>query len=118
MYKERQEYADGLRKFAEWVEETDVDYLPSLRVDLFSYDKQDFDEKASQVGGYREKALVGSYAIVRRNFGPHSVEVNIPREKVCERVQVGEKTVPAAEAAPERVEPVYEWQCEGFTVTA
>lgn len=45
------------------------------------------------------------------------------KHNCCERVQIGQKVVPAhAEqvipAAPERVEPVYEWHCAPFLEAA
>jgi len=119
--QKRREYAEGLRDIADWIESTDtnIDQLlfTGQNFDLFTYDKETFDAQSSALGGFREKVVQGSYAITRRRFGPHKVEVNIYRDKVCERVQVGEKVIPAQEATEERIEPVYEWRCEGFTVT-
>lgn len=119
--EERKAYADGLREVADWIESTDADltglmFCP-ITFNLFAWNKEKFDEQSSAVGGFREKVLDGSYAVTRRWFGPHKVEVNIQREQVCERVQVGVVTVPAQEAVPEHEEPQYEWRCEGFTVT-
>jgi len=120
--QKRKEYADGLRAVADWVENTDADLTTLMfsphTFNLFAWNKEDFDDLSSAIGGLREKTLEGTYAIVRRRFGPHRVEVNINRDKVCKRVQVGEAVVPAQPAVEEHVEPVYEWQCEGFTVTS
>lgn len=118
---ERKAYADGLRQVADWIESTEANlenlmFTPKT-FDLFTWDKDDFDAQSSAIGGFREKVVEGSYAVTRRRFGPHKVDVNISREAVCERVQVGERIVPAQAAVEEHVEPVYEWQCEGFTVT-
>ena len=112
------EWVAGLRELADYIEEgrMDDEYLPNVRLDFFSYDKDHFDSFASRIGGRREKVLQGSYAIVRRNFGPHTIEVNIKRDAVCQRIEVGERVVPAQE---ERVEKLFEWECpEGYTVLA
>lgn len=116
-WDQRDEYVAGLRELADYLETTELDmqYEESLRIDLFTWSEDQFAEQSRKLGGFREKVVEGAYAIVRRNFGPHKIEVNIPRNKVCRCVQVGERVVPATE---ERVEPVYEWECpEGFTAS-
>jgi len=116
---ERMAYVNGLRALADYLETTTMNfkYEFGLRVDTWAYNEEDFAMQSRLLGGKRDKVLEGSYAITRRNFGPHFIDVNISRENVCERVQVGVKTIPAQEAKPARIEPEYEWQCEGFTVT-
>lgn len=56
--------------------------------------------------------------ILRKKEDGFVVEFNFNRNDVCRQVKVGEKVLPAEpaktiniEAKPERVEPIYEWQC-------
>ena len=111
----RESYVKGLRDLADYIETTNLDldsiYEDGLRVDLFFYDQETWRGQSRALGGFREKTVEGSFAITRRHFGPHTVEVNISRDKVCDRVLVGEQTIPATSA---RVEPVYEWRCPDF----
>lgn len=118
MTDEKHAYIEGLRDLADYLEtsELDLPYYSGIRLDVFTYGENNFADQQRKLGGFREKVLEGSYAIVRRRFGPHAIEVNISREKVCTRVEVGERVVPATE---ERIEKVYEWKCpEGFTASA
>jgi hypothetical protein len=114
---DKQAYVQGLRDLADYLETSELDlaYYNGIRLDVFTYNEKTFAEQSRKLGGFREKVLEGSYAIVKRTFGPHTIEVNISRDKVCERVRVGERIEPATE---ERVVELYEWKCpEGFTAT-
>jgi hypothetical protein len=119
MTDEKRVYIEGLRDLADYLETSEIElgyeYRTGIRLDVFTYSEAMFAEQQRKLGGFREKVLEGSYAIVRRTFGPHAIEVNISRDKVCERVEVGERVVPATD---EHVEKVYEWKCpEGFTAS-
>lgn len=116
----KQAFIDGLREMADYLETSELDldfvYRSGLNIDVFTWNEDTFKEQSRMLGGFREKVLEGSYANTRRRFGPHKIDVTISREQICERVQVGVKTVPAQEEQPERTEPEYEWRCEGFEV--
>lgn len=117
MTDEKRAYIEGLHALANYLETSELEfpYYSGIRLDVFTYNEDNFADQSRKLGGFREKVLEGSYAIVKRTFGPHKIEVNISREKVCTRVEVGERVVPATE---ERVEKVYEWECpEGFTAS-
>jgi hypothetical protein len=106
----KQEYVDGLRELADWLERN-PDFIPPyqpLRVDVFTDDQMEFARKAKRLGGRREKLGSSSYFFVRRKFGPHYLDVNVGREQVCKRVVVGTREVLAQEA---RVEEIVEWEC-------
>lgn len=115
--QEKEAYVEGLRKLAD-VLETKIDkpefetvfYSPVV-LNLWAADSDHSKKLGRAVGGRRDKVLNGHLAIQRRRVGPHRIEVNLSRELVCERVQVGTVTIPAQEARPERTEPQYEWKC-------
>ena len=54
------------------------------------------------------KKSEGDFFMLTRRFGSVNLEVNFPRDEVCERVEVGKKVVPAV---PKHEEPLYEWKC-------
>lgn len=114
-------FADGLRELADFVEPRpelfSVYVVAGVWLNLFADSREEFAEKARDFGD-ADKIERGDWYILRKRFGPHGVDLNIRREKVCTRVQVGTRTVSApdpeaAAALPlvETEEPVYEWQC-------
>ena len=51
---------------------------------------------------------------LRRWFGPHHIAINASRDAVCERVQVGTRTVEKPDPDAPHVtvdEPIYEYHC-------
>jgi hypothetical protein len=88
-----------------------------LMLNSFPDDKDEFVRLAKLLGSAKKETTGGHYSHSRR-FGPHEVLVNIQREEICERVQVGTKSV-TEWVAPEDTElvevtteqPVYEWKC-------
>ena len=115
----KHEYAQGLRDLADWLETTDLDVhipTPGHTMNVFTWNRNQFNRASAELGGSREKLVEGSFAITRRTFGPHKVDVNISRDQVCTQVQVGTRTVPARPAVPAAIEPVYEWVCEPVLV--
>jgi hypothetical protein len=112
MTEKQAEFVRGLRELADWLEASPEwigGYWNALRVDDFVDTQDEFRAKARLLGGERRKDAVGNYLSVERFFGPHRVAVNVSREKVCERVVVGTREVPAE---PARVEEIVEWRCE------
>ena len=106
------------RKMLDWLEEH-PDYIPNhaITLDIFCWDEDAPAQlaKAAKVMGRATKDTSGdALFFVRREWGPHHLDVNASREAVCERVQVGTETVeePDPEAPKVTVErPVYEWRC-------
>lgn len=116
MSEAKQAFVDGLRAMATHLERSNFDdeyaFGDGFVFNVFTWQESDFRAAGRSLGGRREKVLEGGFAMQRVTFGPHRIDVNLPREKVCERVKVGERVVPAQE---ERVEEVFEWVCpEGF----
>lgn len=115
----RMEFIAGLRELVDWYEAHPECRPPhSCSVDLFAHSKEEFIEMRRQAG-CQEKATVGDWMIFRKDFrGNVRIDINISKENTCERVKVGTRIIPAQparvielEAAPEKVEDVYEWKC-------
>lgn len=119
--KDRRAYVDGLRKLADYIETAhdevaqNIVWSGRVRLNVFTHNQVEYKRFGRAIGGRREKILEGSFAIQRRRFGPHQIDLNLGREQVCERVQVGTVTLPAQPAQEERTVPQYEWRCpEGY----
>ena len=70
----------------------------------------DLGKIAKAMGGV-DKDIVGDSFFLRRTFGSLSLDVNFPRDEVCERRVVGTKTIAAKAAVPMHEVDVYEWDC-------
>lgn len=108
-------WCDGLRDLADFVESyrDSDDYTATFTLNLFVDDAEDLAEKGRRLGACH-KHESGGYYFLQKDFGPHNIALNILRDKVCARVQVGTTTVmkPDPEATLIAVEePVYEWTC-------
>lgn len=112
------DYTAGLRQVADFLDEH-----PEL-VEELAISGQDFgiflgtaEEAAGwirRIGGTFQKAKVGGYYELRRQFGPHKVTINVAESVICERVVVGTRTVekPDPDAPMVEVEEeVVEWRC-------
>ena len=109
-------YTDGLRALADFLDEHDVPEISwqAVQFDVFASDAADLLERARALGGKWNKADKGDWFVLRRHFGPHYVDINAVRSKVCERVQVGTETVEVTDPEAPKVtveRPVYEWKC-------
>ncbi len=110
-------WAAGLRELADFAEahpETFAPYM-GLTCNLFPRTRENFSRQARDLGK-ANKVDMSSYYGLQREFGPHSVQLLINREQVCERVQTGTRTVTVPDPdvdvpTVEIEEPVYEWQC-------
>jgi hypothetical protein len=146
-YSEAQDVAAGLREFADWVEQHGVAiphfYFSTVWVNNNQYDPVEYrtnDEgryekvpgtgemneavtkaamaKAAKAMKPCEKVFQSTDLELTRTFGGMiTLKVYAKRDIVCERVQVGEKLVPAREpriieGEPEHTEPVYEYICD------
>jgi len=113
-------WADGLRELADFAEqqpELFENHSFGETINLFTYTPEDMAEKTRLLGN-SEKVASGGWYTMRRCFGPHKIDLNIARDKFCERVQSGTKimTKPDPEILKdvptiEVEEPVYEWIC-------
>lgn len=113
------DYADGLRRLADFIDAHPDLFRDTceLTVNLFAENREEFAEKARQLGS-AEKVEMGGWYVLRKKFGPHRLDLNIAREYVCTQVQTGTRTVSkpdpevlATVPTVEVEEPVYEWQC-------
>lgn len=109
-------WSETLQDMAAFVEDHEdlaPGYIPALTLNLFADTAEEMAEKARQLGAC-SKHESGGYYFLQKNFGPHSIQLNIKREQICERTQVGTQMVmkPAPDAPLIEVEePVYEWIC-------
>lgn len=82
---------------------------------LFCEGNEDFAKNARLLGSFTKESGSG-YLNLFRNFGPIRFEVTIPHAKICKRVVVGTRVIPAEPervipAKPEHIEELYEWHC-------
>jgi len=109
------DWCKGLRDMADFAESHEdlSEYPTSFTLNLFADDAEEMAKMARRLGT-SEKHEDSLWYFLSRSFGPHSVSLNIRREEICERVQVGTKKVmkPAPDTPQVEVEePVYEWSC-------
>lgn len=112
-------YTDGLRALADLFDahpdKTPPDWS-SIVVNLFVDDGDAALALARSLGGNWEKQEYGDWLALRRTVGPHYIDIDVRRDQVCERVQVGTKTVEIPDPAAPTVtveKPIYEWECPG-----
>jgi hypothetical protein len=115
----QQKMIDGFRQLADFLEANPapgcIKGMFWETWNLFVNSKEEMAEAARWLGSC-DKHTKGNWFCLTRKFGNISAEVNIEHERVCERVKVGERVVPARPervlpAEPEKVEEVYEWKC-------
>lgn len=117
------DHVDGLRKLADFLEDNQEFPLTigGLTLYLFALSKEDFAKQARLIGS-AEKQDNGMYLTMHKNFSPTvKLDLSCDRDKICERVQVGERVLPAEPeriipetilpAKPETREPIWEWRC-------
>lgn len=108
----REDYIAGLRQLADYLEERpDVPVPISEKHYAFVHDEDTF-RKAARSMGSAKKDFDINYAMLRRDFaGGIHYELNIARERVCERRVVATKAVPEQVIPAHEVE-VVEWDCK------
>lgn len=119
-----EEYAEGLREVASFIESHPEIPLPSDTLTCYSLTNKKIaavTARALSQGGRCDKVYEDSLLRLKRTFGAIEVEYLGMRQNVCEQVKVGTRVVPeryvppqpATEAVvvPEHEEPVYEWVC-------
>ena len=119
------EYAEGLRQIATFLEQHQEIDLPEETISAYSlYSK----EKAAKVaralghGGRCDKVFADTLVTLKRDFNGITLQYHGSRSNVCQQVAVGKKVVPEQYIAPrpateghivpEHEETVYEWRCE------
>lgn len=108
MDNERADYIADLRQIADWLEQHPNVPLPNtMALNCLMMRREDFGP-ASRGSGPWEKAATESFFVLRHKFQVMSVDLYAYRGKVCERVVVGKKVIPAQ---PEREEDIVEWHC-------
>lgn len=105
MSDKTEEFVRGLRELATFYEANpDLD-VPVIRdIDVFTLSIEKMRKFARRLGKAEKKQHVG-YIILRRKFGNINLDVHLSQRRVCRRVKVGEREIPA------RVEPIYEYEC-------
>lgn len=126
-YKDRDKLVEGLREFANFIEEHGLE-LPirsnKVKMTQWLYDSQEYvgseytttvtakekARRAALVMGNVEKTW-GSYALdLKKGFGPVTLEFSISKENICEKKVVGFKDHPETTVEAYREELV-EWEC-------
>lgn len=99
----------GLRQLANWLEDhpgLEVPYALGGAVFVELAEARAFMAEAP--GGWEKKDSGDYWAYDRKFAGRVTYTAYVGREQLCQRVQVGTKTV---EAVPEHDEPIYRWEC-------
>lgn len=121
--RERQEFIHGLRELAEMLEADERLPLPYGEQVLITFpDPEDGEDKsdtlarlARAIPGRVDKKFEGGTVSLDRRFGP--ITYRLFSSGVCERVQVGTKTVTREEPVETRTVteevPRYEYRCPG-----
>jgi hypothetical protein len=113
------EFARDLRAIADFIEAHPELHLPLLqRIDIFEADPKSLPKYAAAFGKAAKDVLGDNLFILRRTFGTIKLEANWTRDRVCERVVVGQREIPdqiipakPEEFIPGHKEDVYEWRC-------
>ena len=113
-----QEYADSLRLVADFYATHEDVPQPDSVLKVFALFGRAAVAAFARALGHVEKEVDDHFYRVSRKFGGITLQGLDLRERVCERVQVGEKTqivrVPVSEPAYEEREeivPIYEYHC-------
>lgn len=115
--KHKAAYIAGLREFADWLESVPIEAPISCDgFRVFTY-RKDVLLAMRRATGLSQKEMQGDYLRFIKHFsGGHYFQVYSDKKNTCERVKVGEKTIPARPetvlpAEPEKVVEVFEWLC-------
>lgn len=121
---EAKEFIRSLRLLANWYEaHPEISVLPHPYLFKTLWPSEFKDPKTilaavAKAGGKVAKNYTETEIQVEVRFGSILLRYDAPREKVCERVKVGEKIIPAKVVPareemfiPEKVEEIFEWKC-------
>ena len=113
---DRRALIQGLREFADFLENTTAPMPCGAQFDAFIYTKEDLGKTAKDIGGKFEKFFCAEWAGLRRRFGPIRYDVNVKREQVCRLVVTGTKEVPERvipeTVIPAHIEDITTWECD------
>ena len=111
-----QEYAEGLRKFAVWVEQHTELALPSSNIENFVMDTKEEAAALVRALGSCQKEYSDWSLTIKKDFGPITLRAVFRRNNVCRRVVVGSETIPAkfieAYVEPARTKEIVKWECD------
>jgi hypothetical protein len=112
----QQDYVNGLRAAADFFE-----LHPELIKTWSCYtilvplnSKEELQEAARVMGGFKKTFSDSHVGLLKRFSKTLSMEAYVLRDRICERVVVGQKEVPAQAAipaSPAHMEDVVEWRC-------
>lgn len=110
------EFTQGLRDLADWYDAHPEVPLPENRMRIMSYcDTKEELATIVRAMGHCTKSVYEDILNVERNFGPVILRTVSLRDKVCEKVLVGQREIERTivlESKKETVlEDVYEWKC-------
>jgi len=114
----KQQFVRTLREIADYLEsrpfDEDLEYGDIYKT-VFCRNKAEFGRTVAAAGNV-EKNAEGNYLDANIMFGYSKLQFTIAKKLTCQRIKVGEKTIPATEeftvpAEPERVEEVYRYEC-------
>jgi hypothetical protein len=117
--EQQAEYLQGLRDLIAFLEDR-PDLIPEWDDKVFYLPADSAEHLASLIRlvGSGEKFSDAGSVGIKRSFGPHTLMVYAQHGTVgCERIQVGEREVPARPAIKATKEPVYEWRCPPSLLT-
>lgn len=108
----RQDWINDARALIDWLEQH-PDRIPTsdnIRLDLWYLERAELQSLARDFG-QATKEIVGTVFCLRKSFGPHRIDGNVPREEVCRKIVTG--TVEHEERiAPAYTEEIVEWECD------
>mgnify|MGYP001566893206 CR=1 FL=1 len=109
------EYADGLRRIADWYEEHPDVPLPEAQLTVYAV--RDTRETVAQIAralgtARKEFAEHADLMFLVRDFGGVTLRFCFTRQTVCTRRVIGARFIPARPGEPEREVEVIEWDCE------
>lgn len=111
------EYANALRRIADWIETHPEVPLPSATsLDITAVSGRESLSAVARAFGTATKEYSDSLIYLIKDFGGVSLRVIEWRSNVCKRVVVGKTTVPEkilpAQLIPAHEEDVVEWRCD------
>jgi hypothetical protein len=111
-----QEYADGLRQIAAFIELHPELPLPSGQIDNYATDTKEEAAAVIRALGKCTKEYGDAYMTISRGFGGIALRFVFARSRVCTRKVVGVETIPAvfveAHTVPASTKEIVEWECE------
>jgi hypothetical protein len=116
MTTENTEFAEGLRKVADFYEQHPEVVAPRISIDNFALSSKEEASAVARALGSCRKTYSDDMLTISRDFGPVEVRFYFTRSEVCTRKVVGIETVPAefvpAYTRPARTRDIVEWECE------